>query len=149
MFAMRTRTRFVRFFVAPLLMLWISGAGCIFGCESSSINQNSSNAASCEAHRTHDCCVKKNKTSARKASPETAHLSRVARSNLSNSLEGCPLAINANAAVSKARPSEVALATTHDFLQSTTVGEQLFPLSQPLPVLNRSGTHLRCCVFLI
>jgi hypothetical protein len=143
---MGTRTRFVRFFVAPLLVLWISGAGCIFGCESSSVNQNSSSAESCEAHRTHDCCVKKNKIAARRASLETAHITGVAHTN---SVEGCPLAINANAAVSKARPSEVALATTYDFLQNTTAGEQLFRLSEPLPVLNRSGTHLRCCVFLI
>jgi hypothetical protein len=148
MFATGTRTRFVRFFAAPLLILWISGAGCIFGCESASANQDSVKAESCEAHHTHDCCVKKNKVAARKALPETAHLSRVARGNSSDIVESCPLAINANAAVSKARPSEVALATVHDFLQSTTAGIQLFR-SQPLTVLNRSGTHLRCCVFLI
>jgi hypothetical protein len=63
----------------------------------------------------------------------------------------CPLAVNATAALSKARPDE----SGGELLTARTVGsfsyfkEQLTALTPPSLLPNRGHTYLRCCVFLI
>jgi hypothetical protein len=67
------------------------------------------------------------------------------------SMMNCPLAVNATAALSKARPDDTGgdllpSHTTHSF---TFCKEQLTALTPPSLPPNRGHTYLRCCVFLI
>ena len=68
-----------------------------------------------------------------------------------SSMMDCPLAVNATAALSKARPDDSGgdlpqtLAADSYFFLS----EQLTALTPPPRLPNRGHTYLRCCVFLI
>jgi len=59
------------------------------------------------------------------------------------------MAINANAIASKMRSSEVAATNNQALPPSVSVELLLSPQSRPATVIDRKGTHLRCCVFLI
>jgi hypothetical protein len=67
------------------------------------------------------------------------------------SMMDCPLAVNATAALSKARPDD----SGGDLLPASSLDsfsifkEQLTALTPPPLVPNRGHTYLRCCVFLI
>lgn len=63
----------------------------------------------------------------------------------------CPLAVNATAALSKARPDESGggLLPAHTADSFSYFKEQLTALTPPSLLPNRGHTYLRCCVFLI
>jgi hypothetical protein len=64
----------------------------------------------------------------------------------------CPLAVNASAALSKARPDLSNLSLTPARVTDSLPNkpEQTVALSSsPLRLPNRGHTYLRCCVFLI
>jgi hypothetical protein len=63
----------------------------------------------------------------------------------------CPLAVNATAALSKARPdnSRGDLLPVHAADSFSYFKEQLTALTPPSLLPNRGRTYLRCCVFLI
>jgi hypothetical protein len=63
----------------------------------------------------------------------------------------CPLAVNATAALSKARPDESGadLPLTRAADNFSDVQEQLTALTPPSLLPNRGHTYLRCCVLLI
>lgn len=63
----------------------------------------------------------------------------------------CPLAVNATAALSKARPDDSGgdLLPANSLDSFTVFKEQLTALTPPPLVPNRGHTYLRCCAFLI
>jgi hypothetical protein len=161
--------RIVRVALALAVALWMAGAGCMLGCENmvsaSSINEASSPAntvaivaegEACASMHSHDCCARQRAKSAPK--PAVKSNSRVTSSTIwaqldatSSTMKECPLAINATAALSKARPdtSKVVLAHTRTSARLPRLHEQTMALSSPPLLPNRGHTYLRCCVFLI
>jgi len=63
----------------------------------------------------------------------------------------CPLAVNATAVLSKAKPDNAnsALALTNVSQPLVNSPEQTTAFARPLRLPNRGHTYLRCCVFLI
>jgi hypothetical protein len=120
---------------------------------------------SCPSMHSHDCCAKRATHASAKPAAKVAakpvirsatHLMTSALvaelSGTSSMMMDCPLAVNASAALSKARPdlSSVSLtpARVTDSLPNKL--EQTAALSSsPLRLPNRGHTYLRCCVFLI
>jgi hypothetical protein len=82
-----------------------------------------------------------------------AHLDEVATEAAApiSTMRDCPLAVNATAALSKARPDESgsAIVLARAFAPSNSVQEQLAALAPLSALPNRGHTYLRCCVFLI
>lgn len=68
-----------------------------------------------------------------------------------STMRDCPLAVNATAALSKARPDESASAIVRARVVAplNSVQEQLAALAPLSALPNRGHTYLRCCVFLI
>ena len=157
----------LRLMLAVTVALWMAGAGCMLGCEnmvSAAANNRMSSATladvvvagdACASVHSHDCCAKRaakpisNKSS---ASTDVAGTDAALRFGASSSMmDGCPLAVNATAALSKARydQSSVHVAARASSVAIPNSLEQTIALS-PLPRLpNRGHTYLRCCVFLI
>jgi hypothetical protein len=130
---------------------------------------------SCSSMHAHDCCAKRASHAAAKsiAKPAAKPSAKVASkaaiksnthlttsapavaaelSGTSSMMMDCPLAVNASAALSKARPDLSNLSLTpvsagnllpNKFEQTTALS------SSPLRLPNRGHTYLRCCVFLI
>ena len=166
-------TRIVRFVLAPLLSLWIAGAGCMLGCEGmvaaaagpagSAPEKHSSHHSArkatlvasgeaCSASGSHSCCSK----SARETKPAVKRISKsettaVIVGGLTSGMMNCPLAVGRAAIAAKIRISEVAAAPAlpRSILPAENFLEQTAPLSTPLRLPNRGHTYLRCCVFLI
>jgi hypothetical protein len=69
----------------------------------------------------------------------------------SSPMMDCPLAVNASAALSKARAddSSITVPLTSANAALPTQQEQASALSAPLRIPNRGHTYLRCCAFLI
>jgi hypothetical protein len=125
----------------------------------------------CPSMHAHDCCARHNakaapSRNAKSLSSSTQSLSsafEVAREltasapafvefdGTSTSMMDCPLAVNASAALSKAKQdqSSIALPLTHANGSIPDLSEQTTPLSPPSRLPNRGHTYLRCCVFLI
>jgi hypothetical protein len=70
---------------------------------------------------------------------------------LSQMMDGCPLAVNATAALSKAKQDQSSSVLTANFASAflSNSPEQTIPLSPLSRLPNRGHTYLRCCVFLI
>ncbi len=68
-----------------------------------------------------------------------------------STMRDCPLAVNATAALSKAKPDESgnAIVLTRAANTFPSVREQLAALAPASALPNRGHTYLRCCVFLI
>jgi hypothetical protein len=155
-------SKVARFALVPILMFWMAGGACIFGCESAhaAVDNHSSAAPaqgtqhrgeSCAAHETQDCCAGTGKTNQR-----VPELKQILPDDVlalteapSESVRRCPMGLNLNAAVSQVRIPDATVTHIQPFLESAETGVQLIRVSDQLPVLNRGGTHLRCCVFLI
>jgi hypothetical protein len=119
----------------------------------------------CASMHAHDCCASHGRKSAakstsRSASQPTAKFkipeSALATSPLefgatSSTMMDCPLAVNATAALSKAKPdaSRTVLEKTPASAHLPLLQEQATSLSPPPLLPNRGHTYLRCCVFLI
>ena len=168
--------RILRVGLALAVALWMAGAGCMLGCE----NMVSAAAASelhpatksselvvsgdaCASMQGHDCCAKRGgksvaqspKKSAKSHAPvEDAQPGGLTTSQFEATSSGmfdCPLAINANAALTKPRPDQSSVALlSHGLTPSVSnVNEQTISFARPLRLPNRGHTYLRCCVFLI
>ena len=166
--------RIVRFVLAPLLSLWIAGAGCMLGCEGmvaaaaaepgSSPEKHSSHPSgrkativasgeACSSSGSHSCCAKRaseTKPAIKRSSKSDTTLLTVGGSS-SGMMKGCPLAVSRAAIAAKIRDNEVAAAPAlaHSALAADNFPEQTAPLSTPLRLPNRGHTYLCCCVFLI
>ena len=171
--------RIVRLLLAPLLSLWVAGAGCLLGCESmvaaaSSLNPAaversgpsltivaSGDACSSGQNRSHNCCKKNSKRSQdSKRSPQNSLAESDVRrietalvfgsESSSGMLGNCPFAVSRTAVISKTRGSDLSI--TPILVQTIVPSnrvEQTASLSSPLRLPNRGHTYLRCCVFLI
>lgn len=173
MFRSLSSTGIVRFVVAPLLSLWIAGAGCMIGCEGmvaaaataptadsgSHAGHHAARKAAivasghaCSSGQSHSCC-KKNDAETRPAAKRVNHseaLITVGRSS-SGMMNACPLAMGRAAIAAKIRNREVVAvpALANSVLPAENFLEQPAVRSKPLRLPNRGHTYLRCCVFLI
>ena len=164
--------------VALLLSLWITGAGCMFGCGEMMAATASEPAAAatednsfativsgdaCASHGSHDCCAKK-KAATKQASPVSTtakpSLQTAALLSLSEYLKPAPGSGMSECPLATSRA--VAITRTSD--RKPQIAAILFPSSAPilstvseldaavLPIArlpNRGHTYLRCCAFLI
>lgn len=123
----------------------------------------------CASMHSHDCCARRGEHAAHSvtspvaaiasqpaAKPKTlgatfANAVVVELGGASSTRMDCPLAVNATAALSKARPDKAstALPLTRASFHLPELQEQANALSPPLLLPNRGHTYLRCCVFLI
>jgi hypothetical protein len=170
--------RIVRVSLALAVAFWMAGVGCLLGCESmltaaaatvsappaSSVTVVASGDA-CAAMQSHDCCA------GRRAKPASKSIARpvpkvAAKSNdqialprqrsfeataTTGVVTDCPLAVNAAAALAKARSDQAngVVAYSSAGLVPSISNEQAAALAHPLRPPNRGHTYLRCCVFLI
>jgi hypothetical protein len=162
--------RIVRIALALTVALWMAGAGCLLGCENMVSAAGSNNGAAapssltivaagdvCSSAHAKDCCAKHgSKVGARPAAKSTT--SALAGALLpevgavpSSIMDNCPLAVNASAALSKAKqdqPSSVLTASPAGAFLSNTPDQTIAFSTRP-QLANRGPTYLRCCVFLI
>ena len=119
----------------------------------------------CASMHSHDCCARHGSKTAgnstdKSASQPAAESKTPAQTSVtaladfgatSSMMMDCPLAVNATAALSKAKPdtSRTALAHTSATARLPLPQEQTTALSPPPLLPNRGHTYLRCCVFLI
>jgi hypothetical protein len=161
-------TRLIRVVLALTVAFWMAGAGCLLGCESmvaaaTNVPTGAAYSATlvasgevCASKRGHDCCAKGGKR-AHNAHAESNNLQTatdVLTTNLSGtstSMIDCPLAMNASAALSRAKQdqSRSVLLLTDANPSTPSLQEQVTALSSPTRLPNRGHTYLRCCVFLI
>jgi len=166
--------RILRLGLALAVALWMAGAGCMLGCE----NMVSAVAASdlhpttkgselivsgdaCASMHGHDCCAKRSGKSVAQSAKKSAqaharveHAQAATTSQFEATSSGmfdCPLAINANAALTKSRPDQSSVVSLSPGLTPSVsnAGEQTTALARPLRPPNRGHTYLRCCAFLI
>ena len=173
--------RIGRFGLSLAIAFWIAGGGCLLVCEtilaaatsetsapsaSSTVPDSSQSVVAgnaCRSKHSHDCCSKHGgrRAATRVAVPSAMMHSQpesagpvplgVALAVDSTTTLDCPLAANAAAVLSKARPdtSDAASAQTHAADYLPPLRERTSAISQPLTVPNRGHTYLHCCVFLI
>jgi hypothetical protein len=112
-------------------------------------NQPAVASHSCHA-RTHDCCAKKSSKKPASLTAPSPVLSLLGMQS-DGMMKDCPLAVNANAAITKATTdlSDAAELPIADPLKSESPTKLVDLSSTPIQFLNRGPTYLRCCVFLI
>src|SRR6185295_17629069 len=160
--------RIVRVSLALAVAFWMAGAGCMLGCENMASAATSTEVASpanspaivvtgeaCASMHSHDCCAKRNAHSTSKAVPKLTSGNPAdflfALGGTFPSMMECPLAVNASAVLSKARPdqSNVALPSSSERPSLSNPPEQTSAFAHPLRLPNRGHTYLHCCSFLI
>ena len=116
-------TRLIRVVLALTVAFWMAGAGCMLGCESmvaaaTSVPSSPADSAlvvsgeACASKRGHDCCAKQGGTRTHNAHAKSKNLqlpTDVFATNLSGtsaSMIDCPLAMNASAALSRAKQDQ-------------------------------------------
>ena len=161
-------TRLIRVALALTVAFWMAGAGCMLGCESmvaaaTNVPTGPADSAlvasgeACASKRGHDCCAKQEGKRTHKAHAKSKNLQiptdafTTNLSGTSTSMIDCPLAVNASAALSRAKhdQSSSVLLLTHANPSVPSLQEQVAALSPPTRLPNRGHTYLRCCVFLI
>jgi len=104
----------------------------------------------CASAHSHDCCAKHH---ARKTSAKTSSNPEVLLAAVPGTMgmEGCSLAVNAMAAISKPGSAQANPDTTlvDSLPQVQTVGRRSNIRSTSAIVPNHGPTYLRCCVLLI
>lgn len=170
--------RIVRVSLALAVAFWMAGFGCLLGCETMVSASTSTEIASsanstaivitgeaCASMQSHDCCKRKAHSAAKAVAKPSADKGQVAASAgkvTSDSLilaagasfpsmMDCPLAINATAALTEARPdqSHIALPSRSEIASLSNPPEQISSFARPLRLPNRGHTYLHCCSFLI
>lgn len=165
--------RALQFALAPILSLWIAGAGCIMGCEGMvAAAANALNSASakhsdhlsaqkttivasghaCSSIGSHSCCSKRTRESQPPAQQSDIANAPVAVGGTpSGSIKVCPLSVGKAAIAAKIRNNKVAAGPVveNSILPAENFSDQTVSLSTPLRLPNRGHTYLRCCVFLI
>jgi hypothetical protein len=161
-------TRIVRVALALAVAFWMAGGGCLLGCENMATAAAATEITApvgspkiiatgeaCASMQSHDCCARRgaSRTSAKSKTPETPSSTAVmiARGATSSSMMDCPLALNAPAALAKAKQDQAnsALLLTRANGALPHLQEQATALSPPPRLPNRGHTYLHCCVFLI
>ena len=155
-------TKVARLVLALSVSFWIAGAGCMLGCGNSVTAAGRARAESadapqvviagdtCASAHSHDCCAKHHtrKTSAKTSGNPEVLLAAVPGPM---GMEGCPLAVNATAAISKPSTAQANHDTTpvdsSPRIQGVGRRSNIRSISPIIP--NRGLTYLRCCVFLI
>jgi hypothetical protein len=157
--------RIVRLALAPMLALWVAGAGCLMGCGLSVHAAAEPTAApskvnlatvvageACASSKSHDCCAKRRANK----SPTNTHSEKTSGRAItpapdSGVMQGCPLAVNAMAIVAKSTQKDVATVAQlpTSLVQPNLLERSGFARSAPFHLPNRGHTYLRCCVFLI
>ena len=163
--------RILRVALALAVAFWMAGGGCMLGCENmvtaaagsettspaNSLTTVASGEA-CASTRSHDCCAghgaKRASSSSAKSATREMTSATAAMAELgatSTPMMDCPLAVNATAALSKAKQdqSTTALLLTRANGSIPNLREQATALSAPPRLPNRGHTYLYCCVFLI
>ena len=152
-------TKVARLVLALTVSFWMAGAGCLLGCGNSVSAAEGVRAASADAQQvvmagnacasahSHDCCAKQH---ARKATANNLEVLLAAVPSPIG-MEGCPLAVNATAAISKPGSVQANPDTTLvDSLPHVQSAGQRSNIRSTTPIVpNRGPTYLRCCVFLI
>ena len=168
----------VRFLLAPLLIFWVAGAGCMLGCEgtvaaatateqqpSTALHSaqavtivasghacSSGTSSSHQINTSHSCCKKDSAEVKPKALRSSTGFATLVQSDSSSSgmMKDCPLAGSKTAVVIKSGSgnSEASPAVAHSYLSAQNFLEQAPPSTSPR-LPNRGHTYLRCCVFLI
>ena len=171
--------KIVRVSLALAVAFWMAGFGCLVGCENMVNAQTPIEIASsanstaivvtgeaCASMQSHDCCAKGKAHSAAKAvakpSADKGQFVASADNVPSDSfflavganfpsMMDCPLAVNAMAALTKARPdqSHIALPSRSEIASLSNPPEQKSAFARPLRLPNRGHTYLHCCSFLI
>jgi len=166
--------RILRVGLALPVALWMAGAGCMLGCENMvsaaapSDNHRATKGSelivsgdACASMHGHDCCAKRSgKSVAQSAKKSAQSHARVENAQAattsqfettSTGMFDCPLAMNANAALTKSRPDQSNVATLSPGLTPSVsnTSEQKISFARPLRLPNRGHTYLRCCAFLI
>ncbi|HEV7798268.1 MAG TPA: hypothetical protein VGO73_08940 [Pyrinomonadaceae bacterium] len=173
--------RLVRVGLALAVAFWMAGGGCMLGCKNmvavaaSSATLSRANSPTivaageaCASMHAHDCCARHGAKPAPRSSVKSPSSSGKSRSSkiesarevtavtaefdgTSTSMMDCPLAVNASAALSKAKQdqSNSALLLTRANGPLPNPAKQATALSPPLRLPNRGHTYLHCCVFLI
>ena len=153
-------TKVARLVLALSVSFWMAGAGCMLGCGNSVSAAGSARAesadaqqvvgATCASAHSHDCCAKHH---ARETSAKTSSNPEVLLAAVPGTMgiEGCPLAVNATAAISKPGTAQTNSGTTlvDSLPQVQTVGRRSNIRSTSAIVPNHGPTYLRCCVLLI
>jgi hypothetical protein len=154
-------TKVARLVLALSVSFWMAGAGCILGCGNSVSAVEGVRAESaaqqvviagdaCASAHSHDCCAKHD---ARKTTAKTSSNPEVLLAAVPSTMrmEGCPLAVNATAAISKPSSAQANPETTlvDSLPQVQTVGRRSNIRATSPIVPNHGATYLRCCVFLI
>lgn len=149
-------TKTLRLVLALTVSFWMAGGGCMLGCSNSVSAAEGARAENadapqvviagdaCASAHSHDCCAKQR---ARNTAKRSSNLAAVSSTM---GMEGCPLAVNATAAISK--PSAQASPDTtlvHSLPRIQSAGRRSNIRSISPIVSNHSPTYLRCCVFLI
>ena len=136
------------------LAVWLTGLGCLFGCE-----MNVSAAAATTAHEpaqaeschamAHDCCHAMKSRGSEKSDPAQA-ASLVSWPGARGEMSPCPFANPAAESARKAQGVEP-VADSTPRAQPPALEARTFPREFAGRVLvpDRGGTYLRCCVFLI
>ena len=151
-----------RLLLALAVSFWMAGAGCMLGCGKSVSPAGTARAESADAQQvviagdtcasahSHDCCAKHH---TRKMSAKTSRNPEVLLAAVPGTMgmEGCPLAVNATAAISKSSTAQANPDTTSvDSLPRIQGVGRCSKILSISPVLtDRDLTYLRCCVFLI
>jgi hypothetical protein len=152
-----------RFFISPLLALWVSGAGCLLGCGSARADTTELrkhlrpgwttmvSGHACSSESTHACCHKRNSNFGTVLSRHPGRWDWVAEAAPENTMSGCPMAINRSAVTAKSQTNihkaQLTLSESpHPFEHLFEHATQLY---SSLALSHREHTHLRCCVFLI
>ena len=161
--------KILRVTIAFSLVFWMSGLGCILGCESFTQSGSSAisapedhahpdatmvaSAASCHKTTDHSCCAKRSSTSKRSQAAGKLGLPKVLITSASitemagGMMRECPMALNA-----KALGTRVESATSVAFERiEVPLFNAVESTVSPVPSFlnNRGHTYLRCCVFLI
>jgi hypothetical protein len=154
--------KIARLVLALSVSFWMAGAGCMLGCgnsvsaaegviaESADAPQVVIAGDACASAHSHDCCAKQRsrKTTAKRSSNPEVLLAAVPSPM---GMEGCPLAVNSTAAISKPSSDQsipdTALVDSRPLIQGAGRRSNIASTSPLVP--NRGPTYLLCCVFLI
>jgi hypothetical protein len=156
--------KIIRFVLTPLLALWLSGTGCLIGCEnmqaSSATGERTNLSAmasgdACSSSGRHDCCAKgKSKvsnshTSLPRPAEETGP-SLFGAANETGTMRGCPLAMSRESVLTRVRSNDLGtVEAAHTPITHGGVLQGIVSQSTHLAPPKRSQTYLRCCVLLI